>query len=105
MSGQRSFDLAPPMFEHLAEHLRARKNGHGWALGEELVPLMALMLGTGTIREVSEGLGPGWTWRLVDYRWSLIRDTLHIPQSPQHLERVALLRLAVGLDPCFVCDG
>jgi hypothetical protein len=73
---------------HLREHDRA------------FLPLLLMPL---SAREIAEHMGPGWTRRQVEHSWLRIQATMGLREGRSGFGRIALLRMAAGIDPC-VCE-
>lgn len=79
--------------DHVARHLREQDR--------PFLPLLILPL---TLNEIAAEMGPGWTRRQVEHAWFSIRQSLGFTATYKSaLERMAVLRIVVGVDPC-VCE-
>lgn len=54
--------------------------------------------------EIVERLGPGFTARYVEGAASRIYDRLNCPSKSGSLARLRVLRIALGMDPCW-CES
>lgn len=106
MAAPSELEVEVKRLAHVQRHLRERPRlrHRPWMLGPELAELVEPLVSAKTIQEIADDLGPGWTWRLIEYRFGLICEEFGIPPSRQHLQRISLLRLVAGLDPCYCED-
>ena len=88
--------VPPTPLEHVRNHLR-----------EQDRPLLGPLTQALTMDEVAAQMGPGWTERMVEQSWLHIRADMALSDGRpgmQSVERIALLRIVAGLDPCW-CGG
>ena len=85
--------VPPTPLEHVRSHLR-----------EQDRPLLDPLTQALTLTEVAAELGAGWTERMVEQAWLHIRADMALSDGRpgmQSVERMALLRIVAGLDPCW----
>lgn len=84
---------ALPRREHLERHI----------LPEHRQVLLLLTEALSHV-EIVERLGPGYTRRFVEAATSRIYDRLNCPSKSGSLARLKVLRIALGMDPCW-CEA
>lgn len=93
---------AYPRLDHIRRHISARNQCSGSL--DDAMAILPLLLEPLTQAEIAERLG--MTLRVVSYHWVRIVWQLGLPtqNGPNNPARLALLRIALGLDPCFCED-
>lgn len=92
---------AYPRIGHIRAHLRA-----GYTRSRERnLAVLDWLLEPLTLDEVAERLGPGYTRRMVELSFEYILRTMPLDApATAPLRRLAILRIAAGLDPCW-CES